>query len=408
MSKNIILLSDNSFPLEKVVSIVNLSSLYIKVQEHEKISFEESDNIDNLLNILASKYRNYPECTKIFLDQYIPSLVEKNERAKIDNVNKVILISTWGTANNSNIAEVSALFIFAVTNLLNFNLENAAHSDSCFFDIFYVGKKINYNICTKCQEAIGKDISRVFDQLRRIISISRRNYHGCVIILHGIRSYAEWADEISDELRKNGFYVKVVRYGNFPLFKFYFGKFFEKRIITNFYKKYKEISRDYPSLRISIICHSYGSFVVSRALESYNDFNIDKLIIAGGIIPSDFDWKQFHLDSRIFRVLNECGSKDIWPVLASKFIWWGADASGTFYYYDDDQIVFNIRYPGGHSDLLNLEHCKNVWLPYLLDDNNSPQRQNVSIEWCPRFIDKLPNFNILIIIILLLCYYWFH
>jgi pimeloyl-ACP methyl ester carboxylesterase len=156
-----------------------------------------------------------------------------------------------------------------------------------------------------------------------------------VFLLHGIRAQGEWAQRAASVLESDPtIRARPIRYEFFDVLRFLLPipQFREKPV-----KRIARLLRDELSRkpgRISIVAHSFGSYIVLRLLEREPDIHIHRLLLCGSIIPDSFDWGRHghRLDADRdgdWQVVNDCGMKDVWPVLA-KSITWGYGSSGRF------------------------------------------------------------------------------
>ena len=65
------------------------------------------------------------------------------------------------------------------------------------------------------------------------------------------------------------------------------------------------------------------------------------------------------------KLLNEVGSRDIWPALAES-ITWGYGSAGT-YGFRRPRVEDRWHYQAKHSTFLNAEFCRKYWVPFLTD-----------------------------------------
>jgi len=202
------------------------------------------------------------------------------------------------------------------------------------------------------------------------------------LITHGIRDHAHWAESAHRVLYSKNIGVSILRYGWIDIIKFSFKLSLRRNYAITLLSRLNSVIYENKHKNISIIVHSFGSIVLAAALDLAEKtnirINIDAIILNGSILPSDYDWRIFTRPGKeygvtIRRVLNVCGQKDYWPVIANAFIR-GAGYSGTFFFSDNyiNNIV-NIRIPGaGHSDILSIEYADEVWGRYLLDREFTP------------------------------------
>src|SRR4029077_15215218 len=88
---------------------------------------------------------------------------------------------------------------------------------------------------------------------------------GVVISLHGIRTYASWQKDLAEALSHALFIPVSLDYGRFGIFPFLFHRNRENKIKW-FVDRYHEIRIKYPGVIPSIIAHSFGTYIVARAI----------------------------------------------------------------------------------------------------------------------------------------------
>lgn len=136
-----------------------------------------------------------------------------------------------------------------------------------------------------------------------------------LVVLHGIRDNGHWRQNFVDtKMLATIETVKVtsVCYARLDTFSFIFGA--RDREIDEFVLgRLRAIQEAHPGWRVFIFAHSNGSKVLSRIMPRLG-FPVAGVFLAGSIChPHDvgcFD------DVEDF-VVNDCGVKDIWPLLAA-------------------------------------------------------------------------------------------
>ncbi len=150
-----------------------------------------------------------------------------------------------------------------------------------------------------------------------------------VLLVHGIRTHANWGAMVRDELEAKPQRVVIpLKYGYFDAFRFWFPFLTRRGAISKVYRRMRAARTKYPDADLSIIAHSFGTYAVTKILRENADIRLRRLVFCGAIVRSEFDWENiFH---RIeYDVVNDCGRRDVWPVLA-KSLSWGYGPSGTF------------------------------------------------------------------------------
>ena len=203
-----------------------------------------------------------------------------------------------------------------------------------------------------------------------------------VITLHGIRTFAPWQKELADELGKAGFYTKSLHYGYFSSWKLIRSSK-RRRQIEWFREQYTQIVSEYSGTTPSIIAHSFGTYIVARALEVFNGIKFDQVILCGSIIPRNYDWLELFEQGQVKRVLNECAKKDI-VVKAAPFFISDAGASGAYGFkpVQDDHLCQRTISKFTHSDYLHVLNFRENWIPFLSGEKPPKDRLfRVPFNW---------------------------
>ncbi len=186
-----------------------------------------------------------------------------------------------------------------------------------------------------------------------------------VVLVHGIRTQAPWAEMVMHALSDEPTIQKVipVRYGYFNMFRFLTPVLTRRGPIRLLARELRDIRKQFPDARLTIIAHSFGTYATAQVLDDATDIEIDRLILCGSIIPQDFRWDKV-ADQVRHEILNDCGTRDIWPVMA-KFMTWGFGPSGTFGF--GKSRVRDRFHNFQHSDFFDRAFVERFWVPYLVD-----------------------------------------
>lgn len=202
-----------------------------------------------------------------------------------------------------------------------------------------------------------------------------------VAMIHGIRTPATWHESVDQLLRAADNSVNPVSlgYGYFDLFKFLVpSKLIRRTYISDIADELSRLAKDEKTKRLSIIAHSYGTFLTAHALRQAIDVKVSVLILCGSIVPRKFPWHSFGdrlgiIDENQYgnaRVLNDCGWRDVWPVFAHT-ITWGYGSSGRFGFRTG--IVKDRFHNLRHSDFFEAEHVNKFWVPAITEGRIEPQ-----------------------------------
>lgn len=185
-----------------------------------------------------------------------------------------------------------------------------------------------------------------------------------VLLVHGIRTQAEWQDRIRQTLISAGVDdVLPVKYGYFDAFRFWSPlKSMRARPIARVERELRAAVAAHPDCEFSILAHSFGTYSVGSILEEHPEIRIHRLALCGAILPRDFRWDR--LRGQVGEVVNDCGARDVWPVLADALSW-GYGASGT---HGFGAVLVRDRFHAcGHSDFFSDTFATSYWAPFFVE-----------------------------------------
>jgi hypothetical protein len=183
-----------------------------------------------------------------------------------------------------------------------------------------------------------------------------------VVLIHGILSHAVWQERLVHLLSEAEIDAYAIGFGYLDLLKFWSPFFTRKSSINRVLRELRALRVKHPTADISVVAHSYGTHVVSRILDEETDIRIHRLQLCGSILPQTYRWDKA-LSRITGTVINDVGTRDIWPVIAT-LVSWGYGASGTFGF---KTISVTDRFHRcGHNDFFTDEHVKKYWLPFLV------------------------------------------
>jgi O-acetyl-ADP-ribose deacetylase (regulator of RNase III) len=209
-----------------------------------------------------------------------------------------------------------------------------------------------------------------------------------VVMIHGIRTDARWFDSVEKLLNQADPHLYPVGkgYGYFDLFRFLLPISSLRQAVVRRVKGDvdKLLGMGFP--QVSIIAHSFGSYIVGEMLRSDPKMKLHRLILCGAILPPAYDWGQYKEqisplpNDPARRIINDCGWHDVWPVLAES-ITWGYGSSGRFGFLTP--WVRDRFHAVGHSDFFKEDIVKTFWLPLLSDGKviDGPVGRPASAWW---------------------------
>jgi hypothetical protein len=214
-----------------------------------------------------------------------------------------------------------------------------------------------------------------------------------IIFVHGIRDPGYWQQDLKQLFEAEGFVAAPIGYGVFDIFRFIFGA--RSRAVAEVKMKIMAIidnhrdekTREVPE--ITILAHSFGTYVISRILDNDPTIDIFRLVMCGGIVSNRFRWdKLATLNGQFGRrvdILNEHSAKDIWPLFA-KHITLGFGSSGTIGCQDGANVK-DRRHDIPHSDYLTRDFAEKYWVPYIA--RNMPLSYNTVQAGTPWYTNLL-------------------
>lgn len=171
-------------------------------------------------------------------------------------------------------------------------------------------------------------------------------------------------NEVAWALKEAGFFVSHTSYGRHSIWAFLLRS---KKLEQEALRRLEEDIRDANTLHnpdeISIIAHSFGTYIFSKILQVKPDYPWKRIIFCGSVLRDDFPFGKiighFHAP-----LLNEVGGRDIWPALAEKV---GYGAAGT---YGFNRPAVETRFHNNlhHSDFLTAKFCTENWVPFIRGD----------------------------------------
>ena len=142
-----------------------------------------------------------------------------------------------------------------------------------------------------------------------------------VFVIHGIRDEGYWTDKIARaivlEARKSERTMARVTstYGYFGMLPFLL-PWERHRKVEWLMDTYAEAVARFPNAeRFHYVGHSNGTYLLARALEDYECCCFDRVVFAGSVVRTSYDWKRFQQEprARIGEVLNYVATAD-WVV----------------------------------------------------------------------------------------------
>lgn len=196
------------------------------------------------------------------------------------------------------------------------------------------------------------------------ISLSQQSFPDhLVVLIHGIRTNGAWQNKLAAKLSG---YEKVraipVGYGYFDVIRFWFPLWTRKKPVDRVLQQLRFLRAENPTALISVVAHSFGTYIISTILNKESDVRLDRLLLCGSVVTDDFRWDRVrpYVKSDI---VNDVGTQDLYPSAAKSFSW-GFGATGALGF--QNVSIHDRFFDCGHSEFFTNEHMDKYWLPQLL------------------------------------------
>jgi hypothetical protein len=217
---------------------------------------------------------------------------------------------------------------------------------------------------------------------------SAREGDHLVVLVHGINTRALWFGTVKPALEDAGFIVAPAGYELYGVIRFLLPfERLRRRATARVTTKIRLARQLHPDAKMSVIAHSFGSFVIARILESEFDLRWHRIILCGSVVSEDLRLEQF-LERFDAPIINEIGTRDFFPALA-RSITWGYGSVGS---YGFQSPAVTDRWHAGflHSDFLTQEFCNRFWVPFLREGTLARADAPLALPLASRVFTRLP------------------
>jgi len=201
---------------------------------------------------------------------------------------------------------------------------------------------------------------------KKVAFIQETEYQ-IVLLIHGIRTHGEWEPMVKEKLNVPGrVIVYPIGYKWFDSLRFWFPFWTRRGPIERVHEEIRVALQKHrkvnPNAKLSIIAHSFGTYIIGEILKKDVTLKLHRLILCGSVLPQDFPWNHLQGQFNSDNTINECGKADIWPVLAQSLSW-GYGASGT---HGFKRVLIKDRFhAGGHGQYFKSGFVEKFWVPFI-------------------------------------------
>lgn len=219
-------------------------------------------------------------------------------------------------------------------------------------------------------------IHRIYSQ-RTFIERNKRR--GLLVVVHGLCTNAQWLSNLTPTCNKQGWIVAPFIYEN-PS-SLLFSKKQRAKVVEKFRNWIYALEKKYTPNNISIVTHSFGTYIVTKYIEGfkhemYLPIKIESLILTGGIINSSYVWHK-NMPYKVGRVLNivtrgddavKYMPKANWKKLVGMDNLFGQCAINGFD-HQSDKVVNRSLEILTHTNIFKDDFIEQIMLPYLNVNN---------------------------------------
>lgn len=185
-----------------------------------------------------------------------------------------------------------------------------------------------------------------------------------VVLLHGIRTAAQWQDRLAHLLRvEHQLIAHPLKFGVFVLPRFLVPAW-RRKALELVRRHFDDIREIHPGARVAVVAHSFGTYLFAQILLRC-EVNLDRVLLCGSIVKQDYDWGRALAKNRIVNIVNDVGTKDWLPVLAHATAY---DCGPSGYLGFGSPWVVDRFHALPHSGFFEEPtHIPRYWIPFLVE-----------------------------------------
>lgn len=139
-----------------------------------------------------------------------------------------------------------------------------------------------------------------------------------VFVIHGIRDKGYWTNKIARRVVKlaenfdsvHKVATETSSYGYFPMLSF-LRPIKRRQKVEWLMDQYAECLANYPNATFSFVGHSNGTYLLAKALEKYRSCKFDRIVFAGSVVRTNYEWDKYIETGQVKKVLNFVATNDL-------------------------------------------------------------------------------------------------
>lgn len=221
-----------------------------------------------------------------------------------------------------------------------------------------------------------------------------------VVLIHGIRTQGQWFRSLSQSITSHpNFKVEECKYGYLDALRFWCPIYFRGKVVNKVLKTLKKILDQNSGSDFYLVAHSFGTYISCEIMQDCPEIRFKKAIFCGSIVNEDFRWDKLRNEPEI--LVNECGTKDCWPVMA-KVCSLGFGASGRFGFNMNSKS--NRYHDLDHGGFFDDSFYLNYWVPFLVHDQivvSEWDKRRPTENWFIQLLGIIPGLLLWLILLIL-------
>ncbi|MGB6175215.1 MAG: alpha/beta hydrolase, partial [Methylocella sp.] len=224
----------------------------------------------------------------------------------------------------------------------------------------------------------------------------RTSYHSdhLVILIHGFNTRAHWMNDVKPALQRRGFAVGATSFGDFGFARFLSfpacREVAKERILKGIRtaeRIYRDDNAGNAPKKMSVIAHSFGSWLFMRILCENPGLKFHRIILCGSVLREDYDFDPvLHQFAR--PLLNHIGTRDYWPAIGESAGWGNGSIGSNGLNHPAAENRWHKDFH--HSDFLTGDFCAKFWLPFLEGKGPEPADKWQMLPLWVRAVTFLP------------------
>ncbi|WP_460149423.1 hypothetical protein [Pseudomonas sp. S3_E10] len=184
-----------------------------------------------------------------------------------------------------------------------------------------------------------------------------------VLCIHGIQTDGAWHQHVKTEIGKLK-NTNVTPLGYNFVSPLQLASPVRSTPINKIMQDFRDARAMEPMAKLMVIAHSFGSYILSQILPKCPDIRLERIILCGSIVPTNYNWGHYTRGMQPNSIINDVGTRDFYPVMAT-FTSFGYGSSGRKGFQSPH--IRDRYFDYGHSDFFENKnnHIETYWKPFI-------------------------------------------